>query len=93
MPNRSQGPSPHRRQQLMPVTVAEDAFQRPLSVMRLREELRVDSIDQHWGDDAQIWKHKPVSRLHYNVTLEYVQHLPMFKNMDHGGWYRWDGMR
>lgn len=52
----------------MPITVAEDAWQRPLFVTFEGVELKVDSIDQQWQDDAEPWEHKPVSRLHYKVT-------------------------
>ena len=48
----------------LPVTVAEDAFHRPLFVTYLGEELRVDSIDQQWQDDDEPWERKPVSRLY-----------------------------
>ena len=37
----------------MPVTVAEDAFHRPLFVTYLGDELRVSSIDQWWQVDVQ----------------------------------------
>ena len=72
----------------MPITVADDAFHRPLFVTFLGEELRVDSIDQQWQDDAEPWERKPVSKLHYRVTLEDGRRLTLFQNMEHGGWYR-----
>jgi len=56
MPNHTKTP---RSQPPMPITVAEDAFHRPLFVTCLREELRVDSIDQQWQDDAEPWERKP----------------------------------
>ena len=40
-----------------------------------------------WQDDAEPWEQKPVSKLHYKVTLEDRQRLTLFKNMEHGGWY------
>ena len=85
MPNRTKMARP---QPPMPVTVAEDAFHRPLFVTYLREELRVESIDRQWQDDAESWDLKPVARLYYVVTLEDGQNLTVFKNFDHGGWYR-----
>ena len=51
------------------------------------QELRVASIDQQWQVDAATWEHKPVSRIHYRVTLEDGRSLEVFKNMDHGRWY------
>lgn len=77
----------------MPVTVAEDGFHRPLSVTYLGQNLQVEFIDKEWQDDADVWEHKPGARLYYQVTLEDGQRLLVFKNMDHGGWYRLDGMR
>jgi len=77
-----------RCQPPMPVTVAEDAFHRPLFVTYLEEELRVESIDRQWQDDAEPWERKSVSRLHYKVTLEDKRRLTVFKNMEHGGWYQ-----
>lgn len=77
----------------MPITVAEDAFHRQLFVTYLGEELRVGSIDQQWQDDAEPWEMKPVSKLHYKVTLEDGQRLPVFRNMEHRGWYRQQGIR
>jgi hypothetical protein len=71
----------------MPVTVAEDAFHRPLIVTYLGQELRVDFIDQEWQDDSEMWEHKPFARLYYQLTLADGQRLTVFKNMDHGGWY------
>ena len=38
-----------------------------------------------WQDDAEPWERKPVSKLHYRVTLENGQRLTVFRNMDHGG--------
>ena len=54
----------------------------------LGEELRVNSIDQWWRIDAEWWEHRPVSRIYYRVTLEDGMHLEVFKNMEHGCWYR-----
>ena len=87
MPRRTKTPTP-RPQPPFPIAVAEDAFRRPLFVTFLGEELRVYSIDQQWPDDAEPWERKPVSKLHYRVTLEDGRRLEVFKNMDHGGWYR-----
>ena len=53
----------------MPVTVAEDAFHRPLFMTYLGEELRVDSIDQQWQDDAEPWERKAGRQVYYEVTL------------------------
>ena len=53
-----------RMQPPMPVTVAEDAYHRPLFVNYLGEELRVVSIDQWWQYDAEWWEHKTVTRIH-----------------------------
>ena len=75
----------------MPVTVAEDALHRPLFVTYLGEELKVDSIDQQWQDDAEPWERKPVAKLHYKSTLEDVWCLTAFRNMEHGGWYVMSG--
>ena len=87
MPNRSKVPEP-RPQVPMPVNVAEDVFHRPLFVMYLGEELRVTSIDHQWQDDAEPWERKPVAKLHYQVTLEDGRRMTVFRNMEHGGWYR-----
>ena len=76
----------------MPVTVAEDAFHRPLFVTVLGDELRVDSINQQWQVDAEPWEHRPFSKVYYLVTLEDGQRLTVFKNMEHGGWYQLAGM-
>ena len=72
----------------MPITVAEDVFHRPLFVTFLGDELKVDSIDQQWQDDAEPWERKPVSKLYYKVTLEDGQRLTVFRNMERGGWHR-----
>lgn len=87
MPGRSRAPEP-RPQPPMPVTVAEDGYHRTLVVTYLGEEMRVEYIGQEWQDDAEAWRHKPVAGLYYRVTLEGGQRLLVFKNMDHGGWYR-----
>ena len=62
-------------------------------VTYLGEELRVLSIDQQWQNDAEPWERKPVAKLHYKLTLENGGHMTVFKNMEHGGWYRLVGMR
>ena len=74
-------------QPLMPITVAEDAYDRPLFVTFEGQDLMVETIDQQWQDDAEPWENKPVNRVHYRVTLENGRSLEVFKNMDHGGWY------
>lgn len=76
----------------MLVTVAEDGFHRPLFVTYLGEELRVDSIDQQWQSDAEPWEREPVTKLHYQLTLENGERMTVFKNMEQGGWYRLVGM-
>ena len=76
----------------MLVTVAEDGFHRPLFLTYLGEELRVDSIDQQWQSDAEPGKREPVTKLHYQLTLENGERMTVFKNMDQGGWYRLVGM-
>ena len=63
MPYRPKLPEP-RTQPPMPVTVAEDGYYRPLFVTFEGEELRVDSIEQHWRDDAEVWENKPVNRIY-----------------------------
>ena len=40
-----------------------------------------------WIILSKVWEHRPVSRIHYRVTLEDGMQLEVFKNMDHGGWY------
>ena len=86
MPRRTKIADP-KPQPLMPITVAEDAYDRPLFVTFEGQELMVETIEQQWQDDAETWEHKPVARLYYQVTLENGQRLTMYKNMDHGGWY------
>ena len=86
MPRHAKPPEP-RTQPPMPVTVAEDDDHRPQFVTFEGEELRVDSIDQQWQVDAETWEHKPVSQIHYRVTMEGGKRLEVFKNMDHEGWY------
>ena len=39
------------------------------------QESKVESIDQQWQKDAEVWAHKPVNRIHFRVTLA-VQWLP-----------------
>ena len=87
MPRRTKTTSP-RPQPPMPTTVAETADYWPLFVTYLGQERRVNSIDPWWQVDAPTWSHKPVSRIHYRVTLEDGQQMEVFKNMDHGGWYQ-----
>ncbi len=31
---------------------------------------------------------EPVIKMHNRETLEYGRRMEVFKNMDHGGWYR-----
>ena len=57
------------RTPIMPVTVAEEGFHRPLFVTYLGNELRVEYIDQEWQDDAETWEHKPFARLYYQAPF------------------------
>ena len=78
-----------RPQPIMPITVAEDAYDWPLFVTFEGRELMVETIDQQWRIDAETWEHKPVNRIHYRVTLEDGRSLEVFKNMDHGSGIPW----
>jgi len=69
------------------VTIAEDAYDWHFFVTFEGRELMVETIDQQWQIDAEVWEHKPVNRIHYRVTHECGQSLEVIKNMDHGGWY------
>ncbi len=78
-----------KRSQCVPNTPREQArADAPKPQTYLGEELRVNSIDQWRQVDADWWEHRPVNRAHYRVTLEDGRSLEVFKNMDHGGWYR-----
>ena len=72
----------------MPITVTEGSYNLPLFVTLQGQELMVESIEQQWEIDAEVWEHKPVNRIHYRVTLEDGISLEVFKNMDHMGWYQ-----
>ncbi len=52
----------------MPITVAEDAYQRPLFVTFGARAL-VETIDQQWNIDAETWEHKPANRIVGDVNL------------------------
>ncbi len=51
MPRRTKASTP-RPQPPMPITVAEDAYHRPLFLTFEGEELKVESVDQQWQIDA-----------------------------------------
>ena len=72
----------------MPVNVQQDPDYRPVAVKVLGKSVAVESIDEWWEDEEDWWKDNPLVRVTYQVTLEHGQQLTIFKNMQHGGWYR-----
>ena len=46
------------------------------------------SIDDRVEDQGECWEPKPVTKMHYQVTLEDGQELAVFRNMKTGSWYR-----
>ena len=72
----------------MPTKVQEDEEQRPVAVSLFGVEVGVAAIDEWWEDEEFWWRHDPVVRVTYQVTLEDGQRLTIFRNMLTGGWYR-----
>ena len=46
------------------------------------------SIDERVEEEAEWWEPEPLFRMHYQVTLEGGQQVPIFRNMKTGGWYQ-----
>ena len=68
----------------MPIKVQEDEDLRPLAVTLESNALEVLSIDERWEDEAAWWELEPVSKMHYQVTLEDDGELTVFRNMKRG---------
>ena len=74
----------------MPIKVQEDEGS-PIAISLEGTTLEVVSIDERWEDDAEWWELEPVSKMHYEVTLEDDRQVGIFRNVKTGRWYRQDG--
>ena len=82
----------------VPVTVQEDACQRPLTLSkspskqsRRPPKLRVVSIDNMWKIDEEWWREKPIVRMYYQVTTEDGRRITLFRDLTTGEWYQQRG--
>ncbi len=89
----------------VPVTVQEDACQRPLILSKSppkrgrrpkaafseKPGLKVVSIDNTWKIDEEWWREKPIVRLYYQVTTEDGRRITLFRDLTTGEWYQQRG--
>lgn len=82
----------------VPVTVQEDACQRPLSLSksppvrgRRLPSFKVVSIDNMWKIDEEWWREKPIVRMYYQVTTEDGRRITLFRDLTTGEWYQQRG--
>ena len=85
----------------VPITVQEDACQRPLALSRSTPKrgrrlprppkLRVVSIDNMWKIDEEWWREKPIVRMYYQVTTEDGRRITLFRDLSTGDWYQQRG--
>ncbi len=71
----------------VPLEVAEDEWQRPVSIALKGRALRVASIDDLWQVDDEWWRENPISRRYYQLTTEDARRLTIFHDQAQGGWY------
>ena len=71
-----------------PVTVEEDARQRPLAFTLRGRRLQVTTIGDLWEIDEEWWRESPIVRMYYQVTTEDGRSITLFRDMVGGGWYR-----
>ena len=70
----------------MSARVQEDEDFRPLAVSLEGKVLKVVSIDER-VEEEEWWDEHPLTRMHYQVTLEDGQQVMIFRNMTTGAWY------
>ncbi len=79
----------------VPVTVQEDACQRPLTLSKSPPKggrrLNVVSIDNMWKIDEEWWREKPIVRMYYQVTTEDGRRITLFRDLSTGEWYQQRG--
>ena len=71
----------------MAARVQEDEDFRPLAISLAGKLLGVASIEER-VEEEEWWDEQPLTRMHYQVTLEDGQQVTIFRNMKTGGWYR-----
>ena len=67
--------------------VQEDQDFRPLAVSLEGKILEVVSIDERVEEEEWL-DEQPLTKMHYQVTLEDGRQVTIFRNMKTGGWYQ-----
>ena len=70
----------------MAARVQEDEDFRPLAISLEGKLLEVASIDERVEEEEWL-DEQPLTRMHYQVTLEDGRQVTIFRNMKTGGWY------
>lgn len=86
MPNKAKATAP-RPSTAVPAKVQEDDEFRPLAVSLDGNSLAVESIDERVEEEDEWWADQPVTKMHYQVTLEDGRQFAIFRNMKTAGWY------
>ncbi len=72
----------------IPVEVRESASQRPQAVKVNQRWRRVLSIDDLCNVDEEWWRDRPIRRMYYQVTVEVVGSITVFRDLVDGLWYQ-----
>jgi len=70
----------------MPARVQENEEFRPVAVSPEGKTLAVVSIDEPVEGEPKWWEPEPVSKMHYQVTLEDGRQVGIFRNMKTASW-------
>ena len=87
----------------VPIEVAEDRMERPVSVSlpptisnrptrRPAQEARIPrlaitAISDLWQVDDEWWRERPISRRYYQITTQNDRRLTIFRDQLNGSWY------
>ena len=87
MPKRTKTPMETRPSIPMPARVQEDEEFRRIGVSVEGTMFEVLSIDDRVKEEGAFWEPEPVTKMHYQVTVEDGRQVAVFRNMKTGGWY------